>query len=149
MPLISSTSFDDMAQVSPDGRWIAYRSNNRFVGGVRATPVARREDPAGRWQISTQGGGEPSWRRDGKELFYVSYPGLALMAVSVKADGGALVFGTPKALFKAPIFPDARRNRYVPSHWAGSSLLVLLRPDEDSAFPIQVLLNWQSGVLWK
>jgi hypothetical protein len=149
VPLISSNFFDDQAQVSPDGRWIAYRSTESGRSEVYVRPFSPDgKILPGRWQVSTQGGAEPSWRGDGKEFFYLSYPGLTLMAVNVKTDGGTFVAGIPKALFKAQIIPAERRNRYVATH-DGQRFLVLLRPEEDSASPIQVLMNWPSGVSWK
>ena len=65
-----------------------------------------------RWQISTNGGNDPYWRGDGKELFYLS--GNKLMPVEVNGDGESFQSGNPKELFETPV-SDYRRNRYVVS----------------------------------
>jgi Tol biopolymer transport system component/predicted Ser/Thr protein kinase len=82
------------SRFSPDGRWIAYASNQsgRFDVYVRPFPSG-----AGTWQVSTAGGGFPVWRRDGKELFFVSLDS-KLIAVSVEADA-KFHAGAPVALF--------------------------------------------------
>jgi eukaryotic-like serine/threonine-protein kinase len=88
-------------RVSPDGRWVAYASNEpgEFRIYVQSFP-----QPGFRQIVSTGGGVEPRWSRDGKELFYYSGPnypytsgGAALMAVSVQAAGSALTIGAPAA----------------------------------------------------
>ena len=87
------------AQLSPDGRWLAYRSNEsgRFEVYVQSFPK-----PASKWQISTGGGGQPRWRGDGKELYYVSSSS-RLMAVPINAGAG-LEVGSVSPLFDAPLF---------------------------------------------
>ncbi len=95
-PLFASKFTEAQAQVSPDGRWIAYASDEsgRFEIYVTQFPQKR-----GRWQISTSGGSQPWWRGDGKELFYLG-PEQTLMSVAVRA-GDAFEASVPTALFKA------------------------------------------------
>jgi eukaryotic-like serine/threonine-protein kinase len=81
-------------RLSPDGRWLAYYSNES--GGFEVY-VQTFPKPGGKWEVSTGGGVYPQWSRDGKELFYVALDG-KLMAASVQG-GSALEVGTPKALF--------------------------------------------------
>lgn len=90
------------AQFSPDGRLVAYQTNEsgRFEVVVRPFP-----DGAGKWQVSTGGGVSPRWRADGRELYFLA-PDTMLMAVPVSAAGPSFEAGTPVALF-----PDARRGR--------------------------------------
>ena len=58
------------ARVSPDGRWIAYSTND---SGMYQIVVQSFPDPnGGKWQITAQGGVEPKWRRDGRELYYLA-----------------------------------------------------------------------------
>ena len=68
-PLIESTAAKFDPEISPDGRWIAYASNEsgQFQVFVRPFPNVNE----GRWQISPEGGTRPAWARDGKELFYL------------------------------------------------------------------------------
>jgi len=85
MPVpVAQTRFEEVqAQFSPDGRWLAYASNetSRYEIYVRPFPAS-----GGKWQVSSEGGIYPQWRRDGRELFYVA-PDNKLMAVPIQAAG--------------------------------------------------------------
>ena len=91
----------------------------------------------GNWQVSTAGGIEPRWRRDGKELFYLTTDG-KVMAVEVHTDT-AFEVGTPQALFVTP-FKNASGWRYdvTPD---GQRFLVNRPVDEESS-PITLVQNW-------
>ena len=97
-----SDASETNAQISADGKWVAYASNESGEWEIYVTtfPTA-----AGKWQISRDGGTEPRWRADGKELFYIGQTG-TLMAVPVEA-GGTFSSGAPRPLFqvrgRAPI----------------------------------------------
>ena len=84
------------AQFSPDGKWIAYRSNQsgRNEVYVRAFPVS-----GGQWQVSNQGGSRPKWRADGKELFYLGPNGSNVLAAGIRVAGASLQSDTPRELF--------------------------------------------------
>jgi serine/threonine-protein kinase len=82
-------------RISPDGRWMAYTSNESGESQIYVRPFPDVEE--GRWQISTDGGDSPLWSPDGRELFYRS--GDAVMAVSVETET-AFSFDTPAALFQ-------------------------------------------------
>jgi Tol biopolymer transport system component len=103
-PLIQTSFNETAATLSPDGRWLAYQSNESGQNEVYVRPYPN-VDP-GRWQVSTEGGITPAWSRDGRELFYVAgdarlmavattqSPGLArrpisLMCASSRRRGGA------------------------------------------------------------
>ena len=108
-PLVH-TDYDNYAAViSPNGKWIAYNSNE---SGMTEIYVQNFPPAGGRWQISTEGGAEPSWNPNGKELFYLR--GDKLMAVDVKTETGRFEPGTPRVLFEAPV-GNALRNVYVVS----------------------------------
>jgi Tol biopolymer transport system component len=94
-PLATTEFTEENARFSPDGKQIAYTSNE---SGTVEVYVRSLEKP-GRVRISTSGGQHPIWRRDGKELFYIA-PGGALMAVDMKT-GENFEAGVPKALFRA------------------------------------------------
>ena len=103
-PLLQ-TPYDELnAELSPNGRWLAYESNEsgRYEIYVRPFPNVT----AGRWQVSTSGGTRPLWARNGQELFYESMG--ALMRVPV-TTGSTFAAGTPSKLFDAPYFfgPDS------------------------------------------
>ena len=98
LPLAREPFSEAFGQLSPDGRWLAYQSNEtgRFETYVRPFPSG-----AGKQIISTNGGSLPRWRRDGKELFYLapSETAYGIFAVDVRADGAAFQAGVPKRLF--------------------------------------------------
>jgi Tol biopolymer transport system component len=96
-PLLTTPSSERLARVSPDGRWLAYVSDESGAPGVFVT---RFPAPAGKWQVSTKGGNFPHWSRDGRELFYIG-PGGVLMAVRVTL-GIEFTAGAPMALFSPP-----------------------------------------------
>jgi Tol biopolymer transport system component len=83
-------------RLSPDGRWIAYQSNESGRNEIYVQPFP---GPGGKWQVSTGGGIQPQWRGDGKELFYLD-PVQSVMAVPVAA-GATFESGNPTALFRA------------------------------------------------
>ena len=93
-PFLQTPIRDIEAQFSPDGRWIAYRTNE---SGRPEVYVQTFPASGGKWQVSTNGGHHPQWRSDGKELFYCSTD-RKLMSVDVKL-GGAFEAGLPKTLF--------------------------------------------------
>jgi serine/threonine-protein kinase len=96
------TTFDELnGEVSPDGRWMAYQSNESGRDEIYVRPFP--DANSGRWQISTGGGTRPLWTRSGKELFYLG-PGGAVMSASVEG-GSAFRAGNPTRLFERPYFP--------------------------------------------
>jgi serine/threonine-protein kinase len=86
-------------EISPDGRWLAFQSNEsgRFEVYVRPFPNV----DAGRWQISSDGGTRAAWSRDGKELFYLDATGL-LTAVRVTVSGNQFSAGAPRRILNTP-----------------------------------------------
>lgn len=127
-------------RVSPDGRWLAYSSNEsgRFEVYVQNFPPA-----SGKWQISTAGGAEPQWRADGKEMFYVRGD-KTLMSVDIKSDPGQFEAGIPKPLFDVDLGVSVR-NRVVITP-DGQKFLVVTRADQTTATPFTLVLNWLAGV---
>jgi len=154
VPLTKSEFNQYNAHFSPDGRWIAYQSDEsgRFEIYVRpfdaaaairsSSSSAGGTDAAGKWMVSKDGGIQPRWRRDGKELFYFSPDG-TLMAVEVSTSG-VFQAGIPKPLFKTPgvanyqwdVSADGKRFLMpVPSAAATAT-----QPS------FTVVLNWQAGL---
>src|SRR3984893_13048992 len=83
------------AKFSPDGRWVTFISEEAQRGEVYVSPFAR---PGGKRQISTNGGIKPRWKRDGKEIFYLSPDG-QLMATEVRISGETVEVGATRTLF--------------------------------------------------
>jgi Tol biopolymer transport system component len=139
IPFISTGAVETMGQFSPDGRWIAYHSDESGRGDVYVRGVATDgTHVGGKRQVSTAGGIDPKWRGDGREMFYLS--GSTLMAVDVKADGGSFEAGIPKPLFEARLPTAIRRNRYVVTR--DGQRFLMATPTEVGAAPIHVLVNW-------
>jgi eukaryotic-like serine/threonine-protein kinase len=112
-PLVTTPFMDNMARLSPDGRLLAYSSEE---SGRWETYVQALDGTRGRWQISSQGGFEPRWRADGRELFFVADPD-RMMAVAVEPGDGpdaAPRFAAPVELFRRAlagydVAPDGQR----------------------------------------
>jgi eukaryotic-like serine/threonine-protein kinase len=137
-PLVASSFNEGWARISPDGRWMAYvsdESQQREVY-VRSFP----EGPV-KLQISTSGGGEPQWRGDGRELFYIS-PDNSIMSVEIRSTGGSIDPSAPQALFTANVDQNKSiRNQYAVSP-DGQRFLLLSLADR-AASPIVAVINWR------
>jgi len=124
-------------RVSPDGRWLAYDVTEAGMTEVYVTafPV-----PAGRWPISTGGGSDPQWRRDGGELYYIAAD-RTLMAVSVET-GSTFDAGTPEPLFRAAFDRTSLEfgSAYAPAP-DGQRFLVAEAIGENEPH-LMVTLNW-------
>jgi eukaryotic-like serine/threonine-protein kinase len=127
-------------QFSPNGRYLAYASEET---GRREVYVQRFPQHLGKWQVSTSGGMEPTWRRDGQELFYLG-PDNKVMAVDVKTDSAQFEAGVPKPLFQAQLIGGAGfwRNRYVVSPDGQRFLMIVPAGEQTKPSPITVVVNW-------
>ena len=119
--------------MSPDGRWLAYQSNesNRDEVYVVSFP-----DKGGKWLISTGGGTKPVWSRDGRELYYYSADG-KIMAVPI-TPGAQFRFGVPRPLFDVRL---ATATVSFDVSTDGRFLLPVLVSQPGSAL-MNVVLNW-------
>jgi Tol biopolymer transport system component len=138
VPFVVAPGLQQQAQFSPDGRFVAYGSDQAGTFDIYVQPFP---NPAGgKWQVSTGGGVEPRWSRDGKELFY--FAGQTLMAVPVTLQP-TFSSGTAVALFEAPIQPgytsDSHRWQVAPD---GTRFLVLANAGKDQGAPLDVVVNW-------
>jgi Tol biopolymer transport system component len=137
----ADTEWQANGRFSPDGRWIAYESDEsgRAEVYVRAFP-----GPGGKWQVSSAGGGFPGWRRDGKELFYLGLDN-RLMAVPVGTEG-TFRAGSPAPLFAIhPAVPgvlyDISGAPYDVSR-DGLRFLVNTASADQGSPPLDVFVNW-------
>jgi dipeptidyl aminopeptidase/acylaminoacyl peptidase len=139
IPIVKTPFAELWATFSPDGKYIAYQSNEsgRAEIYVREFPEARNK-----WQVSTEGGTEPYWRRDCRELFYRA--GSRVMAVPVQA-GATFIAGTPAPLFQTRFATATVRGRYRPAP-DGQRFLVLSALAREAEQPAAVVINWTSAL---
>ncbi len=136
--------------VSPDGRWVAYHSRE---SGQLQVHVEAYPGPGPRYQVSTDGGGSPIWRADGRELYYarandglpsVGYRGtVGIIAVTVTPQAAALTFGTPRQLFGGRYLMDAPTRGWDVS--GDGQRFVLRQPRErppEVVTHMNVVQNW-------
>jgi hypothetical protein len=129
------TPFDEKtARFSPDGRWLAYESDESGRNEVYVQPLQKSGE---KWLISTSGGSQPVWRRDGKELFYVAADN-RLMVVPVKL-GTRFEAGVPTVLFR--IDPAAEHAYDVTSD--GQRFLVNTNVNRVETLPLTAVVNWR------
>ena len=142
---------------SPDGRWVAYQSDESgrdeiyirpFAGPAASGAVLRQgsgqaaSQVGGQWQVSTAGGIYPRWRQDGAELYYVSPTG-ALMAAPITVTGASVAPGAPVALFPTRIVGggvEAIQGRQYDVTRDGRFLINTVL--DEAAAPITLIQNW-------
>jgi len=128
------------AAFSPDGRYVAYMSSETGNFDVYVQTFPQQTD---KWQISTAGGLQPMWNRNGKELFYLALDG-KLMAVDVNTNAATFKAGIPRPLFQTQLATTYQgRNMYVVSP-DGQRFLLLAPVGEADQEPITVVANWPS-----
>jgi WD40 repeat protein/predicted Ser/Thr protein kinase len=139
IPFLSTEFEERHAQFSPDGTYVAYASDESGAYEIYVQPFP---GPGEKLQISTQGGTQPRWRRDGKEIFYVA-PDSRMMAAPLSPWAGSLNVGNPRALFKTTILPGALgpTSGYVVTA-DGQRFLIATPTSETLVFPVTVVLNW-------
>jgi Tol biopolymer transport system component len=125
------------ARFSPDGRWLAYSSNESGRSEVYVTSFP---GPGGKWQVSTGGGEQPYWRSDGREIFYRSLD-QGIMAVPIQA-GAAPDVGTPVELFKTVLEGGGFvRNRWMPAA-DGQRFLLDVPSGAPTGARFAIVTNW-------
>jgi eukaryotic-like serine/threonine-protein kinase len=138
-PLVATAFGEFAAQFSPDGRWIAYTSNE---SGRNEVYVQAFPGPGGKWQISTAGGTMPTWSRDAKELFYLGSDG-TLMAAKVRL-APSFDSASPVALFKIALLDSPDRQYEVSAD--GQRFLANLVSGPEESVPLTVVLDWAAGL---
>jgi dipeptidyl aminopeptidase/acylaminoacyl peptidase len=139
MPFLQTEFAERHGRLSPDGRWMAYVSNESGVNEVYVRPFP--DSSGGKWKVSTAGGGVPRWRRDGKELFYLAGP--KLMSVFVQ-PGSIFAASASQLLF------ETRASRT--GEWSydvapdGQRFVINLAIDESVPPPVTIILNWTGGL---
>ncbi len=139
-PILDTIYTEGSASLSPDGKWLAYQSDESGQIEIYVQPFEGiSSGTKRRWQLSSGGGGMPRWRGDGKELFYVTNNG-KMMAATARAADGNFAFDAPQALFQTRQFPKTW-NLYDVSG-DGQRFLMNLPLEISSSSTITVLTNW-------
>jgi eukaryotic-like serine/threonine-protein kinase len=135
-PLLQSSFNETQAQVSPDGRWLAYTSDETGRYEVYIRPFG---PGSGKWRISSDGGCQPRWRGDGRELFYVNGP--RLWSVSIERDA-AFQPGVPRPLFHTRVGRNSELTWDYDVTPDGRRFLFKELVFEEGGSPMLVVLNW-------
>ena len=137
-PFLRTPFNEATPRFSPDGRWLAYTSDE---SGRREIYVQPYPGPGGKWQISTEGGMEPVWNRNGRELFYRS--GERMMAVDIATQPG-FAAGKPRMLFGGPYQPASIPSAEYDVSADGQRFLMIKPVEQGATTPTQinVVLNW-------
>jgi Tol biopolymer transport system component len=132
---VANPGYEAAPQFSPDGRWIAYVSNDSGRNQICVRPFP---GPGGKWQISTDGGTEPAWNPKGRELFYRE--GQKMMAVDYTEEP-TFSAGKPRMLFQGPYTLTPRSLTNYDVSRDGQRFL-MLKGSEAARGDINVVLNW-------
>ena len=137
-PFLKSKALEGWPEYSPDGRWLAYASDEtgRMEVWVRPFP-----GPGGRWQISKEGGREPIWSKDGRQLFYREAG--RVWAADVRTDDGFSA-GKPRLLFEKTGFSRANAVRYWDLYPDGRGFLMVKKEEIEPRPVTEMILvqNW-------
>ena len=140
IPFLQTEFSDAWGSFSPDSRWIAHQSNESGAQEIYVRPFSPDSETAssgGRWLISSNGGNNPRWRADGRELYFTQ-GAIQQMAVEVDADTAFRV-GSPRRLFDFPGLPT------TPDVTAdGQRFLFAMLEGANEQTPFVVVLNWQA-----
>lgn len=138
-PLLSGP-FDQLAAtLSPDGKWLAYQSDE---SGALEIYVQAFPEPNGRWMVSSGGGTQPLWRSDGRQLFYLSSRGVSVIDVSAQ---NGFAFSSPKQLFSVNVKGDQATNYAV--NLDGTQVLTNeLPPVDPNKVGARLVQNWTAAL---
>jgi serine/threonine protein kinase/Tol biopolymer transport system component len=137
--LVSTAAEELNAQFSPDGRWIAYETNEsgqpQIV--VQSFPTQTRT-----WPISISGGVQPRWRADGRELYFIA-PDRKMMGATITSSGPEFQAGTPVPLFPTHVVSSRIHGLHAQYVVSRDGRVLINETVEDSVAPITLVLNWK------
>ena len=128
-------------EVSPNGRWFVYQSNDPGNGEVFVTSFPSR---TGKWLISEGGGMLPKWSRDGHEIYYLKPDHATMFAVSVSEEGGALHPSRPNRLFSTQML----YGRGWPYDVAPDGRFLIVASSGSTSTPLTLVVDWPAEVRW-
>jgi Tol biopolymer transport system component len=143
-PFVMTRFNENEPRFSPDGRWVAYISDESGQNEIYVTPYP---GPGGKWQVSKAGGVDPAWGRNGRTLFYLE--GTSLIEVAVTPRGNTFDVGTAQQLFDARFRSENYLGQGVGRVFEVSPdgqrfLIDIVENDAASQTPITVITNWTS-----
>ena len=142
-PLLKTQFTEDRPALSPDGRWIAYRSNESRQSEIYVRPFPNVEE--GKWLISRDGGISPVWGPDGRELFYRSLNEEAMMIVRIETEP-VFTYETPEVLFTGSYFRSRNRNYDISPDGQRFLMLKEVEQTEEASATTQnaliIVQNW-------
>ena len=139
VPLVQTPFQEFYADVSPDGRWMAYQSQESATNHMFVRPFPNVQ--AGRWQVSTSGGRHPVWSRSGRELFFLD-PDDRVTSVGVDTAAG-FRFGTPRTILERNYFePTGVRSYDVSPDGRRFLMIKTTAGPEGARAQVVVVLNW-------
>jgi dipeptidyl aminopeptidase/acylaminoacyl peptidase len=147
-PFLQTSANEQSGTFSPDGRWIAFTSDQSGREEVYVVPFP---GPGGMWQISTEGGNSPRWRRDGTEIFYLGQRG-TLMVAAVDGQQSTFQVRTAGRLFDAKFrtenYQGYGTGRVYDVAPDGQRFLinVVVSTAEAAETPITIITNWTSAL---
>ena len=141
-PFANTEFNEDQGQFSPNVHWVAYVSDESGRSEIYVQPFSATTGAGSKTQVSRDGGNQPRWRRDGRELFYLSLDG-NLMAVDV-TEGPIFKAGMPRSLFRALVVRGRRESLLGVLRWdvASDGKRFLIDTVRTSSEPLTVVLNW-------
>jgi hypothetical protein len=143
VPFLSTPFREWHGQFSPEGKWVAYTSDE---SGANEVYVQSFSAGGAKWRVSSRGGDWVRWRRDGREMFYIAAD-RSVMSVAVRAISGSLEFGTPQTLFKIPVAlaTSGEVAPYTYDVMPDGQRFLATAPIADAVPPtMTVIINWQA-----
>jgi serine/threonine protein kinase len=144
-PILATPFEESYGRISPDGRWLAYASDDTGASEIYVqsfSALVSRAQVSPKWTVSVDGGTQPVWRRDGKELFYRARNG-ALMSAAVQIAGEAFHAGSPKRLFDGdPGLLGGMEGFAYDAAPTGDRFIAIESVQKRGSRPLHVLTKW-------
>jgi len=137
-PLLAGDFQETNPEISPDGRWLAYASDESGQREIYISPFPNPAD--GKWLVSRDGGTEPLWSADGRELFYRDVR--SVLAVTIDTSSGFVVSGEPQLLFTGPYRPPAIHRGHTYDVTPDGQKFIMIREMDAVQSEIIVIQNW-------